>query len=94
MKIKNIIFILIFYFLSLNNLYSIEPEIFVQSTVNRASNILSLNKTKEEKISKLKTIANETVDINGIGFYTLGSTRKNLSENQKKNMLIYLSNIF
>ena len=84
MKFKNIIFILIFYFLSLNKLYSIEPEIFVQSTVNRASNILSLNKTKEEKISKLKTIANETVDINGIGFYTLGSTRKNLNENQKK----------
>tara|TARA_B100001057_G_scaffold293453_1_gene293555 strand:+ start:301 stop:891 length:591 start_codon:yes stop_codon:yes gene_type:complete len=84
MKIKNIIFILIIYFLSLNKLYSIEPEIFVQSTVNRASNILSLNKTKEEKISKLKTIANETVDIKGIGFYTLGSARKNLSENQKK----------
>ena len=84
MKIKNIIFILIFYFLSFNKLYSIEPEIFVQSTVNRASNILSLDKTKEEKISKLKTIANETVDIKGIGFYTLGSARKNLSENQKK----------
>ena len=84
MKIKNIIFILIIYFLSLNKLYSIEPEIFVQSTVNRASNILSLNKTKEEKISKLKTIANETVDIKGIGFYTLGPARKNLSENQKK----------
>ena len=84
MKIKNIIFILIIYFLSFNKLYSIEPEIFVQSTVNRASNILSLDKTKEEKISKLKTIANETVDIKGIGFYTLGSARKNLSETQKK----------
>ena len=84
MKIKNIIFILIIYFLSLNKLYSIEPEIFVQSTVNRASNILSLNKTKEEKISKLKTIANETVDIKGIGFYTLGAKRKSLNDTEKK----------
>ena len=84
MKIKKIIFVLIFYFLGLNKLYSIEPEVFVQSTVNRASSILSLEKTKEEKISKLKTIANETVDIKGIGFYTLGSARKNLSEDQKK----------
>ena len=84
MKIKKLIFILIFYFLSLNKLYSIEPEVFVQSTVNRASSILSLEKTKEEKISKLKTIASETVDIKGIGFYTLGSARKNLSEDQKK----------
>ena len=84
MKIKKIIFVLIFYFLGLNKLYSIEPEVFVQSTVNRASSILSLEKTKEEKISKLKTIANETVDIKGIGFYTLGSARKNLSKDQKK----------
>ena len=84
MKIKKIIFVLIFYFLGLNKLYSIEPEVFVQSTVNRASSILSLEKTKEEKISKLKTIASETVDIKGIGFYTLGSARKNLSEDQKK----------
>ena len=84
MKVKKIIFILIFYFISLNKLYSVEPEIFVQSTVNRASSILSLDITKEEKISELKKIANETVDIRGIGFYTIGSARKNLNENQKK----------
>ena len=45
---------------------------------------------KELKITKLKKIALETVDIKGIGFYTLGSTRKTLSEDQKKNMLFYL----
>ncbi len=83
MKIKKIIFIFIFYSICSNKLYSIEPEIFVQSTVNRASTILSLDKTKDEKIAELKKIANETVDITGIGFYTLGSARKNLSENQK-----------
>ena len=63
---------------------SIEPDIFVQSTVNRASKVLSENISKSEKIIKLKKIAKETVDIKGIGFYTLGSARKNLDDNQKQ----------
>ena len=66
------------------NSFSIEPTEFVQSTVNRASVALSKNFTKEEKIEKLKIIAKETVDIRGIGFYTLGSHRKNISDEQKK----------
>ena len=81
-KYKLIFLILIF----LNNYiisHSIEPDVFVQSTVNRASKILSENLTKKEKINKLKLIAKETVDIRGIGFYTLGATRKNLSDNEK-----------
>ena len=65
------------------NSFSIEPNIFVQSTVNRASQILSDNISKEEKIEKLKVIAKDTVDIKGIGFYTLGSIRKNINEEQK-----------
>ena len=84
MKIKKTIFVVIIYFFSLNNLYSIEPDIFVQSTVNRASKILSENLSKKEKIDELKKIALETVDIQGIGFYTLGSVRKTLNEDQKK----------
>jgi phospholipid transport system substrate-binding protein len=84
MKIKKTIFVVIIYFFSLNNLYSIEPGIFVQSTVNRASKILSENLSKKEKIDELKKIALETVDIRGIGFYTLGSVRKTLNEDQKK----------
>ena len=84
MKIRKIIFIIFFYFLTLGNTLSIEADIFVQSTVNRASKILSENLSKDEKINKLKIIAEETVDIRGIGFYTLGSIRKNLDENQKK----------
>ncbi|MBD1174979.1 ABC transporter substrate-binding protein [Pelagibacterales bacterium SAG-MED01] len=71
-------------FFSLNSLYSIEPDIFVQSTVNRASKTLSENLSKKEKIDELKKIALETVDIQGIGFYTLGSVRKTLNEDQKK----------
>jgi phospholipid transport system substrate-binding protein len=67
-----------------NSVYSIEPDIFVQSTVNRASQALDDKFSKKEKIDKLKSIAKETVDIKGISFYTLGSYRKNLSDEQKK----------
>ena len=83
MKIKRIFLVLVIYFLSLNNTYSIEPDIFVQSTVNRASKILTENISKEKKIQELQKIAKETVDINGIGFYTLGSARKSLNSEQK-----------
>ena len=76
--------ILFLFFSLIKNSYSIEPNIFVQSTVNRASTILSNNFSKEEKIEKLKEIALETVDIKGIGFYTLGKHRKNLNDQQKK----------
>ena len=83
MKTRKIILIIFFYFLTLSNSFSIEADVFVQSTVNRASKILSENLSKEEKINKLKIIAEETVDIKGIGFYTLGSIRKNLNDSQK-----------
>ena len=84
MKLKKILIIFFFYILSLNKVYSLEPDIFVQSTVNRASQILSMNISKDEKITKLKAIAKETVDIKGVGFYSLGGARKNLDENQRK----------
>ena len=83
MKTKKVIFIIFFYFLSLGSSLSIEADVFVQSTVNRASKILSENLSKEEKINQLKLIAEETVDIKGIGFYTLGSIRKSLNNEQK-----------
>jgi phospholipid transport system substrate-binding protein len=79
---------LLFIFLSLmifsNHVLSVEPDVFVQSTVNRASQVLSSSSTINEKIDKLKVIAKETVDIKGIGFYTLGAYRKNLNDDQKK----------
>ena len=84
MNKKKIILVIFFYFLTINNSFSIEADVFVQSTVNRASKILSENLSKDEKINKLKIIAEETVDIRGIGFYTLGSIRKNLDDEQKK----------
>ena len=80
------LFIVIFVILSFfsTKVLALEPDVFVQSTVNRASKILSENLSKDEKIEKLKIIAEETVDIKGIGFYTLGSIRKNLDGDQKK----------
>jgi len=86
MKLKKILILSFLYFftLNVNLLYSIEPDVFVQSTVNRASKTLSENISKDQKINQLKIIAKETVDISGIGFYTLGSIRKNLNDEQKK----------
>ena len=75
--------ILFFYITTFKYSYSIEPDVFVQSTVNRASTILSKDMSKEDKINELKEIAKETVDIKGVGFYSLGPVRKNLNENQK-----------
>ena len=90
MKSKKILSFFIFFIISISgisNSYSITPEVFVQSTVNRASEALNNIYSKEEKINKLKNIAKETVDIDGIGLYTLGSYRKGLSDNQKEKYL-------
>ena len=76
------------------NAFSIEPDVFVQSTVNRASQILSKDISKEEKINQLKLIAKDTVDIIGVGYYSLGSTRKNLENDQKKEFLILFEEYF
>src|SRR6056300_98207 len=84
MKKKNLILIVFLYFLSLINVEAIEADIFVQSTVNRASTILSKDISKNDKIEELKIIAQETVDIEGISFYTLGNYRKEMSDNELK----------
>ncbi len=94
MKSKNFILIFFLYFFSLTNVYSIEPDIFIQSTVNRASKILSDDISKEQKIEELKKIAKDTVDIRGIGFYTLGSSRKKLDENEKKKYAVLFEEYF
>ena len=70
------------------------PDIFVQSTVNRASAALGNNFTKEEKIKQLKEIARETVDIKGIGFYTIGKHRKIMTDEQKSEYLILFDKYF
>ena len=94
MKIKKIFFIFFLSFFISENSYSIEPDVFVQSTVNRASTILSKNISKSEKINELKLIAKETVDIRGVGFYSLGNVRKNLNDEQKKTYIQLFENYF
>ena len=94
MKIKKIVVVVFLYLFNYNYSYSIEPDIFVQSTVNRASKILSENISKEKKMDELKLIAKETVDIRGIGFYTLGSVRKTLNDDQKKRYAILFEEYF
>jgi len=86
LKKKIFKFLLITYFLSIHstNSFSLEPKDFVQSIVDQASQILTSNDSKEEKITKLKLIAKQNVDIRGIGFYSLGSHRKSLSDDKKK----------
>ena len=91
---KKLLLILFFLNLLTVNSYSIAPEVFVQSTVNRASEILSKDISKEEKINQLKVIAKETVDIKGVGFYSLGSVRKNLDDNQKNKYLELFEDYF
>ena len=82
---KFFLFFLATLIININNIsLSIEADVFVQSTVNRASDTLSGNKTKEERIEELKQIALDTVDIKGIGFYSLGKHRKNLTSDKKK----------
>jgi len=94
MNIKKILIILLLLNFNFSTLLAIEPDIFVQSTVNRASQLLSEEISKEEKIEKLKLIAKDTVDIAGIGMYTLGPIRKNLSEKQEKEYFEKFENYF
>ena len=91
---KIILTVLLFNLIINGNVFSIEADVFVQSTVNRASQILSKNISKEEKINELKSIAKETVDIRGVGFSSLGAARKGLNEVQKKKYLELFENYF
>ena len=83
MKKRILVAVFLIFLTIIPNLYSMEPDVFVQSTVNRASKVLASDISKEEKVKKLKSIALETVDIRGIGFYTLGAARKSLNDEQK-----------
>ena len=91
---KKILIILLLLNLLNSKTYSIEADVFVQSTVNRASQVLSKNISKEDKINKLKIIAKETVDIRGVGFYSLGSIRKSLNEKEKRQYLDLFEDYF
>ena len=93
-KIVIFLSLLIFNLNSLTVANSIEPDVFVQSTVNRAADTLGGSLSKEQRIEELKKIAEDTVDITGIGFYSLGKHRKNMSEEQKKEYSEVFKNYF
>jgi len=71
-------------FSNISKVYSIEADVFIQSTVNRAAKTLSENPSKDTRIEKLKEIAIDTVDIKGIGSYSLGAHKKNITDDQLK----------
>ena len=93
-KIIVLLTFLIISFSSIAKVYSIEPDIFVQSTVNRAAETLGGELTKNQRIEKLKEIATDTVDINGIGYYTLGNYRKTINDAQMKEYKILFKEYF
>ena len=76
------------------NSFSIEPKDFVQQTVDSAAKALEQSLSKELKIVELKTIAKKTVDIKGIGFYSLGKYRKNISDQKKEEYLEIFTKYF
>ena len=94
MNFKKIFFIIFIYILGLNNTNALEPDLFVQTTVDRASKILSENISKDNKIDQLKKVAKETVDIKGVGFYSLGPIRKNLNNEQKQKYIDLFESYF
>ena len=93
-KKKSLIFLILIYFFYHSSVFALDPEIFVQSTVNRASKVLGEDISKKKKMEELQIIAKDTVDIVGIGFYTLGSARKNLDDTQKKKYGILFQDYF
>ena len=93
-KNSNFLFFLVLCLFLTNVSQAIEPDVFVQSTVNRASQTLSKDISKEEKMLELQELAKDTVDIKGIGFYTLGKYRKEITSDQKKQYSILFENYF
>ena len=93
-KLLTLLALLIISFSCITKVNSIEPDVFVQSTVNRAAKTLSGNFNKDERIEKLKEIARDTVDIKGIGFYTLGAYRKKISDSQMEQYKILFEQYF
>ena len=72
------------YFSLITSSFSVNPSEFINSISDEASEILSSKLSESEKVSKLKMIAEESVDIDGVGLYTLGKYRKTLTNEQKE----------
>ena len=93
-KIFIILFFSLFLFSVKGHAYSSDPKEFITEIVNEAKKILVKTNSKDFKTSKLSEIAKETVDIEGIGYYSIGKYKKNLSEEQLKEYLILFEKYF
>ena len=82
-KIINSLVLLTLFFLSANSFaYNSDPKIFIQELVDDATETLAdKNISKKDKLEKIKIIALENIDINALGMYALGSTRKTIDKN-------------
>lgn len=75
--------LLLFYIIFVSNLsYAQNPDLFIKSVTEEASNILRQEVSKEIKSEKLITLAKRSVDIKGIGMYSLGKHKKIITEDQ------------
>ena len=80
-KVKIVLFFCLFLFNS--TVQAKNPSELIVEIVDQASSILSSNSSDDDKITKLNEIAENNVDIKGIGFYTLGKFRKNISAQEQ-----------
>ena len=87
-------FLLLFLFLNNATADSSDPKKFIQEIVDEAKKILVKTNSAEYKAKKLTEIALATVDIKGVGLYTLGQYRKDLTEEQKKKYSILFKEYF
>ena len=96
---KNFFIIVFFVFFAFifpknGNAYSNDPKQFIAEIVEEAKKILIATNSQEFKTKKLSEIALKTVDIKGIGYYTLGSYREKLSDDQKEEYSILFEKYF
>ncbi len=93
-KILKFLLLVSINFCFLSNSFAIEPYLFIQETVDDASEALNKRLSNEEKMEKLKIIAEDTVDIRGMGYYSLGSYRKIITEKKKEEYFIIFKQYF
>ena len=95
-KIFIIVFFVFFSFITPNksNAYSSDPKQFIAEIVSEAKKILVETNSQEFKTQELSEMALKTVDIKGIGYYTLGNYRKQLSDDQKKTYSVLFEKYF
>ena len=91
-----IVFFVFFSFITPNksNAYSSDPKQFIAEIVSEAKKILVETNSQEFKTQELSEMALKTVDIKGIGHYTLGNYRKQLSDDQKKTYSVLFEKYF